>query len=299
MTDGLAHATAFELRTRATGRAHLALDRMTRPLPSRDREIHVLGALLAELPEGALLEHATVDNLRVTHEASRLALLARLRSVDFDAVVFPVLDRSGLPTAPLIQQCAMEHSAVALFAICNSPPPRASALLAAARAGARIIVSPSPSELIVLLRDLPPGAARRVVVTPGSFGSVAPRFLRDVLAVATETVGENGRVGTFAAALNVSTRTLSRKLRQAGLPSPRTVLAAARLLCTCAEMESFPRRDAATSARLAGFASIGRLTRTARKYSVPIGGDRRHPRLPGFSDALAAVVSTLGGRLEA
>jgi len=299
MTDGLAHATEFELRRRETGRAHLAVDRMSRSFPSRDREIHVLGALLGDMPEGSLLERATVDILRVTHEASRLALLARLRSGDFDAVVFPVLDDSGLPTAPLIHQCATEHSSLALFAICSAPPPRASALLAAARAGARVIVSPSPSELTVLLRDLSPAAGQRVVVTRGSFGSVAPCFLRDVLAVATETVGANGRVGNFAAALNVSTRTLSRKLRQAGLPSPRTLLAAARLLCACAEMESFPGRDPATSARLSGFASIGRLTHTAHQYAVAVGGDRRHPRLPGFIDALAAVVSTLGGRLEA
>jgi hypothetical protein len=67
MTNGLAHATEFELRTGEPGRAQLALDRMTRPFPSRGRDIHVLGALLGDMPEGSLLERATVDNLRVTH----------------------------------------------------------------------------------------------------------------------------------------------------------------------------------------------------------------------------------------
>jgi hypothetical protein len=258
----------------------------------------VLGALLDAMPEAALLGRATTDNLRVTHEASRLAVLARLRSGNFDAVVFPVFDGRGLPSAPLIQQCAVEHSGLALFAICTLPPPRAGGLLAAARAGARVIVSPSVSELTALLCDASRAAVQRVVVTRGSFRGVEPRFLRDVLAVATQTVGENARVGTFAASLHVSTRTLSRKLRQAGLPSPRTLLAAARLLSACAEMESFPGRDAAASARLSGFANTGRLVRTARQYAVPIGGDRRHPRFPRFSDALVAVVRTLGGRLK-
>jgi hypothetical protein len=38
--------------------------------------------------------------------------------------------------------------------------------------------------------------------------------------------------------------------------------------------------------------------RIARRYAVAVGGERRHPSLPCFSDALAAVVTTLGGRLS-
>lgn len=259
--------------------------------------IHVLGALLGEMPEAVLLGRAVTDTLRLVHEPSRLDVLARLRSGDFDAVVFPVLDGRGLPTAPLIQQCAAEHARLVLFAVCCSPPARASALLAAARAGARVLVSPSVPDLTALLRDLSRAGVPPVVVARGSLHGVEPPFLRDVLATAILTVGENGRVGAFAASLNVSTRTLSRQLRQAGLPSPRALLAAARLLCACAEVESLSNRGAAASARPSGIANTRRLVRTARQYAVPVGGDRLHPSLPCFSDALVAVVTALGGRL--
>jgi hypothetical protein len=269
---------------------------MTPPL--QEKQVHVLGALLGDMPEAALLSRAVTGSLRVAHETSRLDVLARLRGGDFDAVVFPVLDGRGLPTAPLIQQCAAEHARVVLLAVCCAPPARASAVLAAARAGARVIVSPSVPELTALLCDISPATVQRLVVTRASLHGVEPRFLRDVLATATQAAAESGRVGAFAASLNVSTRTLSRQLRRAGLPSPRELLAVARLLLACAEMESLLIRDAETIARLSGFATTRRLVRTARQYGVPVGGDRRHPSLPRFSDALVAVVTTLGGRLS-
>src|SRR4051794_18516440 len=86
-----------------------------------------VGALLDEMPEAALLRRAITDPLHVADEPSRLAVLARVRSGEFDAVVFPVVDGRGLPSAPLIQQCAAEHSRVVLFAICCAPPLRANA----------------------------------------------------------------------------------------------------------------------------------------------------------------------------
>jgi hypothetical protein len=266
--------------------------------PSHGKQIHVLGALLENAPEAPLLGGAITDALHVAHEPSRVAVVARLRSSDFDAVVFPVLDGRGLPTAPLILQCAAEYPRLLLLAVCCAPPARASALLAAARAGAHVIVSPSVPELRALLCDLSPPGARRPIVTRGDFDRVEPRFLRDVLGAASQTVAENGRVGDFAATLHVSARTLSRRLRQAGLPSPRALLAAGALLCACAGLESLPNRDAAAGARLPELASARHLMRIARRYGVPVGGDRRHPSLPCFSDALAAVVTTLGGRLS-
>ena len=298
MTDGVVWAASSEVRPSETGLADIADVRTTPPFVSFDRAIHVLGALLDDMPEATLLGRAITGNLRVMHEPSRLAVLARLRSGNFAAAVFPLFDGRGLPTAPLIHQCAEEHSGVALFAICTSPPTRASALLAAARAGARVIVSPSVSELAAILRDLSRAAVHGVAMTRGRLHDVEPCFLRDVLAVATQTVGENGDVRTFAASLQVSTRTLSRKLGQAGLPSPRMLLAAARLLCASAEMECFPNRDAAMCARLSGFPNTRRMLRSARQYAVPIGGDREQPRFPRFSETLEAVVNALGGHLK-
>ncbi|HEX7978079.1 MAG TPA: hypothetical protein VF461_05715 [Gemmatimonadaceae bacterium] len=260
-------------------------------------EIRVLGALLDDMPEAALLGRAVTSAVHVAHESSRLAVLARLRSGDFDAVVFPVVDGRGLPTAPLIQQCATEHSRSAYIAICCSPPLRANALLAAARAGAQVVVAPSVSELTALLSERSHTVARHEVVTRRTLQGVEPRFLRDILAGATRTVGENGRVRAFAASLDVSTRTLSRQFRQAGLPSPRAVLAVARLLLVCAMMESYPDGEGAASVRLAGLADVRQLKRIARQYALPVGGGRP-PTFPRFSVALDAVVKRLGGQLN-
>jgi len=267
-------------------------------LRGRTDEIQVLGALLDALPEAALLERAIREPLHLAHEASRTAVLARLRSGAYGAAVFPIVDGSGLPTAPLIDQCAQEHSALALVAICCAPPPRAGALLAAARAGARVVVAPSAAELTALLRELARPAAQRVVVTRASLQGVEPGFLRDALGVAAEVVVDGGQVDAFAAALNVSTRTLTRQLHAAGLASPRSLLAAARLLWACAVMESPRSGDVTTTARLAGFADAHRLMYTARKYAVRVGGDVKHPRLPRYVDALATVVEVLGGRVR-
>jgi len=259
-------------------------------------ENRVLAALLEDMPEAALLAEAAGDALQLTHEPSRLAVLSRLRMGAFDAVVFPVVDGQGLPTAPLIEQCAVEHSRTALFAICCTPPRRANALLAAARAGARVVVSPSASELAVLLGDSPsPNAGQDV--TRRTLQSVEPPFLRDILASATRTVVANGHVDSFAASLDVSVRTLGRQLRRAGLPSPRAVLGVARLLLACAATEPPPDGEGSASPRLAA-ADPRHLKRIARQYAVPYG-EGRPPRLPRFNEALAAVVRRLGGQLNA
>ena len=219
--------------------------------------------------------------------------LARLRTGDFDAVVFPVVDGRGLPTAPLIQQCAVEHAESVLFAICCLPPKRANALLAAARAGARVVVSPSVEELAAALGDcVNPYASHDA--TRRTLETIEPPFLRAILANATRTVGENGHVASLAASLDVSTRTLSRQLRRAGLPSPRAVLAVARLLVACAARESLPEGEGAGSAPTEAAASPRQLRRIAKRYAVPLGDGR----LPRFSDALAAVVRTLGGQVS-
>ena len=261
-------------------------------------DVHVLGALLEEMPEASLLMRATADALQVVHEPSRLAVLARVRSGDYDAVVFPIFDGRGLPTAPLIEQCAHAHADLALFAICCAPPARAGALLAAARAGARVVVAPSVPELGALLGEISRRAVRRAELTRERLDAIEPDALRDVLTIAFEVVVDGGDVSTFARRLNVSSRTLSRRLHNAGLPSSRSLLAAVRLLWVCAALEAAPGRDAAATARRCGFGNVLRLMRVARQFAVPVGGDAGRPSLPRFDDALAAVVAALGGHVE-
>ena len=69
-------------------------------------DIRLLGALLDDMPEAALLARAVTKAVHVVHEPSRLAVLARLRGGDFDVVVFPVVDAHGLPTAPRVEPAA-------------------------------------------------------------------------------------------------------------------------------------------------------------------------------------------------
>jgi len=260
-------------------------------------QIHVLGALLDAVPEASLLTHASAEALQIVHEPSRVAVLTRLRTGDYDAVVFPVFDGSGLPTAPLIQQCAHENADLTLLAICCEPPEGTGALLAAARAGARVVVAPSAPELSALLC----GTARRNVQRPDftheRFRDVEPAMLRDVLTAAAEVVVEGRHVGELASRLNVSPRTLVRHLHSAGLPSARTLLGAARVLWACAIAESAPGRDIAVTARLCGFGTTSRMIRLARQYAVLAGGSAAHPSFPSYDSALAAVVDVVGGRL--
>jgi transcriptional regulator GlxA family with amidase domain len=209
-----------------------------------------------------------------------------------------VFDGSGLPTAPLIQQCAHENADLALLAICCEPPESTSALLAAARAGARVVVGPSASELRALLRETSRRHPQRPDFSRESFQGVEPAMLRDVLTIAAEVVVEGGHVGALASRLNVSPRTLVRHLHAAGLPSARTLLGVARVLWACAIVESAPSRDMAVTARLCGFATTSRMLRAARHYAVAVGGSANHPILPSYDEALAAAVGAVGGRLD-
>jgi hypothetical protein len=261
-------------------------------------QIHVLGALLDAVPEASLLTHASAGTLQIVHEPSRVAVLTRLRTGDYDAVVFPVFDGSGLPTAPLIQQCAHENADLTLLAICCEPPEGTGALLAAARAGARVVVAPSAPELSALLCDAARRSVHRPDFTGERFHGVVPGMLRDVLAAAAEVVLDGGHVSALASRLNVSPRTLVRHLHTAGLPSARTLLGAARVLWACAVMESAPGHDVALTARLCGFGTTSRMIRTARRYAVTVGGRAAHPTFPSYGDAVAAVVGAVGGRVE-
>lgn len=261
-------------------------------------QIHVLGALLDAVPEASLLTDASAVTLRIVHEPSRVAVLTRLRTGSYDAVVFPVFDGSGLPTAPLIQQCAHENADLTLLAICCEPPEGTGALLAAARAGARVVVAPSAPELSALLCDSARRSVQRPDFTQERFRGVVPAMLRDVLTVAAEVVVEGGHVSALASRLNVSPRTLVRHLHTAGLPSARTLLGAARVLWACATMEAASGRDVAVTARLCGFGATSRLIRAARQYAVLVGGSAVHPIFPSYGDALAAVVDAVGGRLD-
>jgi AraC-like DNA-binding protein len=259
------------------------------------RLIHVLSALLGESPEAALLEEAVRPPAILHVAATRTGVLTALRAARHDVIVFGIQDHDGLPTAPLIVRCVRQQPGSTILLLCASPPPRTGALLAASRAGARVLVAPTAV-------DVASAVARAAQLSPHDLpdcdrlASVQPPMLRQLLWAASKAVAEDGRVHTLAEHLRVSPRTLSRHTQLAHLAPPRAFLSAARLLWACAFMES-SRGDLSAVARTTGFADLRALVIATRRHLPALSSASSMVRLPTYRDALGHVVSSLGGRL--
>lgn len=262
------------------------------------RALTVLGALLGESPEAAVLRQAVRPPAQFRSVEDRLRVFAAIREHEPDVVVFAAQDHERLPTAPLIGQCARERPGTRILLLCLAPPPRGNTLLAAARSGARVLVAPTSHELEALLARISRSLTSEVAFDCDMFAAVQPLPLRDLLCAAARTVVDGGRVSAFARHLHVSTRTLSRQTRQASLVSPRAMLSAVRLIWACALMES-ARRDIGSVARATGFVDSGAMLAARRRYFVPRHGDAAGVSLPACRDALPCVVEALGGRVSA
>jgi AraC-like DNA-binding protein len=263
----------------------------------KPRALSVLGALLGESPEAALLQEAIRPPTLFRSVEDRFRVLAAVREHAPDVVVFAVQDRQRLPTAPLIGQCVRERPGSRIVLLCLAPPPRGGALLAAARAGARVLVAPTSHELESILARVTRSLATEVALDCDTLTAVQPPALRELLCAAARTVADDGRVSTLARHLRVSTRTLSRHTRHTSFVSPRTVLSATRLLWACALMES-ARRDVGAVARTAGFAGPNAIFAATRRYLGPHHVDAAATSLPDYRDALRYIVDALGGHLS-
>lgn len=258
------------------------------------RVLRVLGALLGESPEARLLQQAIRPPILLRSVEDRFHVLAAVREHGPDVIVFAVQDRDRLPTAPLISQCARERPGSRIVLLCVAPPPRGGALLAGARAGARVLVAPTSGELTSMIARITRSFEAEVELDCGSLAVVHPPILRQLLCAAAKTVAEDGRVSTLARHVRVSTRTLSRQTWHTSRVSPRTVLSAARLLWACALMES-ARRDLGSVARTTGFAGPNAMRAAAKRCLVPLAPDGSVTSLPGYHDALRHIVGALGG----
>lgn len=262
----------------------------------RPRALSVLAALLGESAEGDLLRRAIRPPTLLRSVEDRVRVLAAIRASAPDLVVFAAQDRERLPTAPLIEQCSREHPDTRIVVVCLTPPPRGGMLLAAARAGARILVAPASYELESLLARAGQSLASGIVVDCDSLSVVQPPRLRRLLCAAAMTVAEDGRVSTFARHLGVSTRTLSRHTRSCSVVSPRAVLSAVRLLRVCALMEH-SRRDVGSAARATGFLGSHAVLAAMRRYLNLRSTDLTSVAFPGYRDALHRIVGALGGHV--
>lgn len=262
----------------------------------RPSAIRVLAALLGDTPETAVLHRAVRPPALLSVVETRAGVLAALHEQTHDVIVFPVQDQDRLPTAPLIRMCLRQQPGSTVLVLCAAPPSRSGALLAAARAGAQVLVTPTAVDISSALTRATRCSAHDVVPDCGELASVQPPILRQLLCAAAKTVVVDGRVRTLAQQLHVSTRTLSRYTQRAGFGSPRALLSAARLLWACAFMES-SRCDVNAVARKTGFKDVRSLTHATRRYMVSLSPSSSAARLPTYRDALRQIVGSLGGRL--
>lgn len=260
------------------------------------RTIRVLSALLGETPEAALLRQAVRPPAILQVAATRADVLTAFRAARHDVVVFGIQDHDGLPTAPLVSRCMQQRPGSAILLLCASPPPRTGALLAASRAGVRVLVAPTAVDVASAIARAARLSAVDLVPDCDSLASVQPPMLRQLLCAASKTVAEDGRVHTLARHLRVSPRSLSRHTQLASLARPRALLSAARLLWACACMES-ARYDLSAVARTTGFADPHALVLATRRHLPPLAGATSLVRLPTYHEALGHVVRSLGGRL--
>ena len=262
----------------------------------RPLALSVLAALLGESAEAEFLRQAIRPPTLLRSVEDRFRVMGAIRESAPDLVVFAAQDRDRLPTAPLIEQCSREHPDAWIVVVCLAPPPRGGMLLAAARAGARILVAPTSVEFESLLARAGQSSAAAIAVDCESLSVVQPPSLRRLLCAAAMTVAEDGRVSTFARHLGVSTRTLSRHTRSCSVASPRAVLSAVRLLRVCALMEH-SRRDIGSAARATGFLGSHAVLTAMRRYLNFRSTDLLSVAVPRYRDALHHIVGALGGHL--
>ena len=269
---------------------------MADPNNREPRVVRVLGALLGESPEASLLRRAIRPPAVLRRVENRLHTLAAVREYTSDVIVFGVQDADRLPTAPLIELCARERSDSRLVLLCAAPPRRSQAILAAARVGARVLVTPTTDEITSVITRMARPSALELGLDCEALAAVQPPMLRKMLCAAAKTVAEDGRVDTLARHLQVSTRTLSRYSHHGFRATPRALLSAARLLWACALMES-ATRDMRRVAHRTGFGGQQALLVEMHRYLTPFSRERHSSSLPCYREALEQVVTALDGHL--
>lgn len=182
--------------------------------------IRVLAALFGETPEAALLRQAVRPPASLHTVSTRAGVLAALHGGTHDVIVFPLQDQDRVPTAPLIRAWQREQPGATILLLCGAPPPRSAAILAAARAGAQVLMAPTVFDISSLLTRIKHHYAHDLVPSCESLEPVQPPLLLQLLCAASQTVRQDGSVRTLAHHLHVSTRTISRYTRRAVLAPP-------------------------------------------------------------------------------
>jgi hypothetical protein len=247
----------------------------SRPGPFEPRRPRVLVALWAGGAEQFPEDHLG-DVLECHRVEDRRRVFERLHEVRADVLLLPPLDAAGVLTAPLVGRCALEAPATLCVVACAACHGAGQAILAAARAGAAIVLGGGWwSELRGHLRLNGTGIVEPLV-TPATAGAciqlmqpAAPAAQHRVLLQCIVEAPRRLSVSSLAATLNVSRRTLVRYSTQRGWPPPRELIVWGRLL-HLALSGAAPHSKVSSSVRESGFRSSGEAWSALRAFCDPL-----------------------------
>jgi len=200
----------------------------------------------------------------------------RTRPVEV-AVVDPLL--RGEPRTTEIERLRVLFPSVPLLLYTTLTPPMAPILLTLGQRGIRKVVcarfDDHPDRLRELLEEEGVGASsQRLLAQLGEALSPLPAGLRWILEEALRTPAEVQTVQKLAERANVDRRTCERWFTRLGLPTPRHLLAAARVLYAHRLLQD-PGFTVEDVARRLGYARVKTLQQHARAYLGLTAGEMR------------------------
>ena len=206
------------------------------------------------------------------------------------AVVDPLL--RGDPRTTEIERLRVLFPSVPLILYTTFTPPLAPVLLALGQRGIRSVVcarfDDHPDQLRRLLEQEGVGASsQRLLTQLGNALAPLPAGLRWILEDALRSPEEVQTVQQLAARANVDRRTCERWFTRLGLPTPRHLLAAARVLYAHRLLQD-PGFTVEDVARRLGYARVKTLQQHARTHLGLTAGEMRLSLSP--DEALQMVV---------
>ena len=249
--------------------------------------------ILAAVPElqWHKLRRAAAPRFTLAHAATWSDALATIRSRLVElAVVDPLL--AGAATVQEIERLRVLFPSLPLILYTSLSPATASVLLALGERGIRHVVfvryDDHPLRLQeVLTQEEARAASRLFLERLADALAPLPKELRWVLEEALQAPTDVQTVGQVAERARVDRRTCERWFSRVGLPSPRHVLAAARVLYAHRLLQD-PGFTVEDVAQRLGYAQVKTLQQHARTYLGLTAGEMRLSLTP--EQALGRVV---------
>jgi AraC-like DNA-binding protein len=250
--------------------------------------------VLAAVPAAQLLalRRAGAGRFEFVHARTWDEALQVIRTQPVElAVVDPLL--RGEPRTTEIERLRVLFPSVPLILYTTLTPPLAPMLLTLGQRGIRNVVclrfDDHPERLRAMLEEEGVGAASQQLLTQlGEALAPLPAELRWILEDALRVPAEVQTVQQLADRANVDRRTCERWFTRSGLPTPRHLLAAARVLYAHRLLQD-PGFTIEDVARRLGYARVKTLQQHARTYLGLTAGEMRLSL--STAEALQLVVS--------